>query len=406
MLHSTPLITLIVIAFALAFVLGFIAHKLKLSPIVGYLLAGVIIGPTTPGYIADLKLAHELAEIGVILLMFGVGLHFSWKDLADVKNVALTGAICQMGIATLMGWGVSLLTHWSSGTGILVGLTLSVASTVVLLRALEERHLLSTKRGKIAVSWLIVEDLAVVVILVVLPALASLFKMQDLTKPFMLADLLNKGVLIALGITFLKVATFMVLMLIVGKRFIPWMLDATIQAKSEELFRLSVLAIALGVAYGAAKLFGVSFALGAFFAGMILSESKLSQKAAKETLPLRDAFAVLFFVAMGMLLNPNIILDQPYLVLAVVLVIVLGKSIGAYLIMIAFGYPQYTAFTIAVSLAQIGEFSFILAELGVKLKILTAQNQDIILAGAIISILLNPMLFNLLDRFKKSDKAA
>jgi CPA2 family monovalent cation:H+ antiporter-2 len=397
--HSMPLVSLIVIGFGLAYILGMLANKLKLSPIVGYLLAGVLISPSTPGYIADTKLAQQLAEIGVILLMFGVGLHFSWQSLLSVKNIAIPGAVCQMLIATLLGVCFSHFANWSLAAGIIYGLALSVASTVVLLRALEERGTLKTKPGKIAVAWLIVEDMAVIVILIILPAMADIL---NLSSPSIstATSLLDSSLLIALAITLIKVVTFVVLMLIIGKRLIPWVLINTEKTKSAELFRLALLTIALGVAYGAALLFGVSLALGAFFAGMILSESELSHKAAQETLPLRDAFAVLFFVAMGMLLNPSILVTQPLFILGTVLIILLGKSIAAYLIMLAFGYPSYIAFTISVSLAQIGEFSFILADLGVRLNILSPEYQDIILAGAIISIMLNPFLFNLLDYFK------
>jgi len=396
-----PLVTIIVAGFGLAYVFGMVAYYCKLSPIVGYLLAGVMLGPASPGYNADVKLAHELAEIGVILLMFGVGLHFSWQDLLKVKKIALPGAICQMAIATLMGMGLAHFAGWSLGAGFIYGLALSVASTVVLLRALEERDLLASDRGQIAVGWLIVEDCVVVVALVILPAMAS-FIHSDTSSAT--SSFLDKQLLLSLALTLFKLVTFVVFMLVIGKRVIPWLLHTTEKTKSAELFRLCVLAIALGVSYGAAKLFGVSLALGAFFAGMILSESKFSQRAAEESLPLRDAFAVLFFVAMGMLLSPGILITQPLLVLTTVLIIVLGKSLAAYLIIIAFRYPQYTALTISVALAQIGEFSFILAELGVKLNILSAQGQDIILAGAIISILLNPLLFNLLDRFRKDKK--
>lgn len=400
--HSMPLVSMIAIGFGLAYVLGMLANKLKLSPIVGYLLAGVLMSPSTPGYIADGKLAQELAEIGVILLMFGVGLHFSWQSLLRVKAIAIPGAVCQILIATLLGVLFSHFTGWSLAAGIIYGLALSVASTVVLLRALEEQEILKTKPGQIAVAWLIVEDMAVIIILILLPAMADILNISDPSAAT--GSILNNQLLLAFVITLFKVITFAVLMLIIGKRFIPWVLTTTEKTKSAELFRLALLSLALGVAYGAAMLFGVSLALGAFFAGMILSESELSHKAAQETLPLRDAFAVLFFVAMGMLLNPSILITQPLLVLGTVMIIILGKSIAAYLIMLAFGYPSYTAFTISVSLAQIGEFSFILAELGVKLNILTPEYQDIILAGAIISIMLNPLLFNVLNYFKKTEK--
>lgn len=399
MLHSMPLVTLMVAGLGLAFIFGMVAHYCKLSPIVGYLFAGVLIGPATPGYSADIKLAHELAELGVILLMFGVGLHFSWSDLLKVKKIAVPGAICQILIATLMGWGLARYVGWSFGAGIIFGLALSIASTVVLLRALENINLLQTEQGQIAVGWLIVEDMVVVVALVVLPIIAGL-----LNNEAKQTSLLDARLIVPLALTLLELVLFVFIMLVVGKRVIPWLLRITERTKSPELFRLCVLVIALGVAFGAAKIFGVSFALGAFFAGMILSESELSHRAAEETLPLRDAFAVLFFVAMGMLLNPQIIMSHSMLLCATVLIIVFGKSIAAYLIVIAFRYPKYTALTISVSLAQIGEFSFILAELGVKLKILSEETQDIILAGAIISILLNPMLFKLIGRFSKTEQ--
>ncbi len=397
MIHSTPLLTMIVFGFGMAFILGMIANRLHLSPIAGYLLAGVLMGPATPGYIGDPKMAHELAEIGVILLMFGVGLEFSWKELLRVRKIAVPGAIAQIVIATLMGWVLSLFMGLKLEEGLLFGIALSVASTVVLIRALGEQKLLSTNRGQIAVGWLIVEDLAVVVILVILPAIANILH-PNVTDP---SQTIIKGhIFLTLLITILKVSAFIILMLVVGKRVIPWILRITEKQKSAELFRLAILAIALGVAYGSAKLFGVSFALGAFFAGMILNESEHNHRAVKETIPLRDAFAVLFFVGMGMLLNPFILVESPWIILAVVMIIILGKSIVAYIIMKAFKHSSYTAFTIAISLAQIGEFSFILAELGVKLNMLTPEAQDIILASALISILLNPILFNLLDRFK------
>lgn len=396
--HAMPLVTMLVTGFVIAFMLGMIANYFGLSPIVGYLFAGAFIGPATPGYIANLQIAHELAEIGVILLMFGVGLHFSWKDLLRVKNVAIPGAICQIFIATLLGWGLAHFMGWSLGAGIIFGLSLSVASTVVLLRALEERNLLITSRGQIAIGWLIVEDLVMVVALVLLPAVAKF--LDNNFESTAEGSLLEGNLFFALGMTLFKVMSFIAFMLIVGKRVIPWILRITEKTKSHELFQLCVLAISLGVAYGASIFFGVSFALGAFFAGMVLNESELSQKAAQESLPLRDAFAVLFFVAMGMLLNPAILIQAPFLVLACVIIIILGKSIAAYLLVIAFRYPHYTALTISVSLAQIGEFSFILAELGIKLELLSPQAQDVILAGAIVSIVMNPLLFKILDMKK------
>lgn len=395
MLHH-PLISTIVVALVLAFALGVLAQRLKLSPLVGYLLAGVLIGPFTPGYIADQGIANELAEIGVILLMFGVGLHFSLKDLMSVRSIAIPGAVVQIAVATILGMGLGWLLGWPIGGEIVFGLALSVASTVVLLRALQERRLIDTERGRIAVGWLIVEDLAMVLTLVLLPAFAGMLKgeagnLGSLVLPFV--------------VTVGKVAAFVAFMLIVGRRIIPMMLHYVAHTGSRELFRLAVLAISLGVAFGAASLFDVSFALGAFFAGMILSESELSQRAANETLPLRDAFAVLFFVSVGMLFDPTIVLREPLPVLATVLIIILGKSVAAFAIVRAFGHPNSTALTISASLAQIGEFSFILAGLGVSLELLSERGRDLILAGAILSILINPLLFAWLDRVLARDAA-
>jgi monovalent cation:H+ antiporter-2, CPA2 family len=391
MSHHTPLITMIVVGLVLAFALGALAHRFRVSPLVGYLLAGVLVGPFTPGFVADQGMAQELAEIGVILLMFGVGLHFSLEDLLSVRAIAIPGAIVQIATATLLGMGMAWWLGWPTGAGIVFGLALSVASTVVLLRALQERRLLETDRGRIAVGWLIVEDIAMVLTLVMLPALAPVFKGG--AGAFAWSTLA-----IPLLITVAKVAAFVAVMLLVGKRMIPWLLHYIAHTGSRELFRLAVLAIALGVAFGAAALFDVSFALGAFFAGMIMSESELSQRAANETLPLRDAFAVLFFVSVGMLVDPMIVVREPVAVLATVLIIVLGKSIAAYVIVRLFRHPHSTALTISASLAQIGEFSFILAGLGVSLALLPERGRDLILAGAIISILLNPLFFAWLDR--------
>ena len=389
--HYTPLITTIVAALTLAWAFAAVAHRLKLPPLVGYLLAGIAIGPFTPGFVADQNIANELAEIGVILLMFGVGLHFSLEDLLSVRKIAVPGALAQILCATLLGAGLAMWLGWPLGAGLVFGLALSVASTVVLLRALQERRLIETERGRIAVGWLIVEDIAMVLALVLLPVMAGL-----LTGAGAGASMME--VALALGLTGAKIAAFVAIMLIVGKRVIPWILHAMAHSGSRELFRLSVLAIALGTAFGAAMLFGVSFALGAFFAGMILSESKLSQQAATETLPLRDAFAVLFFVSVGMLADPMIVVREPVLVAATVFIVVVGKSLAAYAIARAFGYSNPTALTISASLAQIGEFSFILANLGVDLALLPEQGRDLILIVAIISILLNPFLFSALDR--------
>jgi CPA2 family monovalent cation:H+ antiporter-2 len=386
-----PLISTIVIALALAWVLGSLAHRLRLPPLVGYLIAGVLIGPATPGFVADQTLASELAEIGVILLMFGVGLHFSLEQLLSVRAIAVPGAIAQIACATLLGMALGHWLGWSIGAGLVFGLALSVASTVVLLRALQERRLVETGRGRIAVGWLIVEDMVMVLTLVLLPAFAGVLGGEGSgTTDF-------AGVATAAALTIGKIAAFVAIMLIVGKRLIPWVLHYMAHTGSRELFRLSVFVIALGAAFAAAELFGVSFALGAFFAGMILSESPLSQRAAEETLPLRDAFAVIFFVSVGMLFKPAILIEDPLAVLATLAIILIGKSLAAFAIIRLFRYPASTALLVSVSLAQIGEFSFILAGLGVDLGLLPERGRNLILAGAILSILLNPLLFAGLD---------
>jgi CPA2 family monovalent cation:H+ antiporter-2 len=394
--HSTPLIATIVIGLCLAFVLGAIAQRIRVSPLVGYLLAGVALGPFTPGFVADQHLAGELAEIGVILLMFGVGLHFSLKDLWSVRAIAIPGAIVQIAVATAFGAALANWLGWTLGAGITFGLALSVASTVVLLRALQERRLISSERGRIAVGWLIVEDLVMVLALVLLPAVVPLLDgTLERASPFAV-----QAIVTTMAITVAKVIGFFVVMLVVGRRVIPWLLHYVAHTGSRELFRLAVLSIALGVAYGSAQLFGVSFALGAFFAGMILSESALSQQAASETLPLRDAFAVLFFISVGMLFDPAILITNPVPVAATVLIIVVVKSLAAAGIVLLFRHPLGTAATISASLAQIGEFSFILAGLGVTLGIMPQLGRELILAGAIISILLNPLLFLALDQIR------
>jgi len=388
--HTTPLITTIVGGLLLAFLLGMLANKLRISPLVGYLLAGVLAGPFTPGFVADTNLAPELAELGVILLMFGVGLHFSLKDLMAVKAIAIPGAIAQIVVATLLGIGFSLLMGWSWLTGLVFGLCLSTASTVVLLRALEERQLIDSQRGQIAIGWLIVEDLVMVLALVVLPAVAGMLEQGSASISMVLFDLL---------ITIGKVAAFMILIMGVGRRAVPWILAHSAATGSRELFTLSVLALALGIAFGAVEFFDVSFALGAFFAGMVLNESELSHRAAHDTLPLRDAFAVLFFVSVGMLFDPIILIHSPLAVIGVLVIIVLGKSLAALMLVHLFGYSRHTALTIAVSLAQIGEFAFILAGLGISLNLLTEQGRNLVLAGAILSIMINPILFTALQRY-------
>jgi len=391
-MHDSPLITTLVGSLVLAFLLGASAQKLRLPPLAGYLLAGIMAGPFTPGFVADGKLAADLAEIGVILLMFGVGLHFSWTDLLAVRGIAAPGALAQMAAATAMGTLLAHVAGWPLAEGLIFGLALSAASTVVLLRALQERSLLDTPRGRIAVGWLVVEDMAMVLTLVLLPALAGPAAGETGAST-------SWGLLGSLAWTLGKVVAFVALMLVVGSRVIPRLLGSIAAAGSHELFRLGVLAIALGVAYASAVVFGVSLALGAFFAGMVLNGTEESHKAAEETLPLRDAFAVLFFVSVGMLFDPSILLRQPWLVAAAILIVVAGKSLAALLIVRLFGRPLSTALLLAASLAQIGEFSFILAALGVDLGLLSAEARDVILAAAIGSILINSAGFRVLDRW-------
>jgi CPA2 family monovalent cation:H+ antiporter-2 len=388
-LHETSLIELLAIGFVLALLLGMLASALRISPIVGYLLAGIAVGPFTPGFVADSALTAQLAEIGVILLMFGVGLHFSIKDLLSVRYIALPGAIAQIVTATAIGAVMAHVLGWSLGAGIVFGLSLSVASTVVLLRALEERNAVQSSEGKIAVGWLIVEDLAMVLTLVLLPALADSLGGNGGSA----SAASSSDIWLALALTLGKVALFVGLALVVGTRVVPWLLMHVARTGSRELFTLSVLAIALGIAYGSAAAFGVSFALGAFFAGVILAESELSYQAGNDSLPLKDAFAVLFFVSVGMLFDPTILVREPLAVASVLAIIVVGKSLAAFVIVLAFGHPVRTAITVSASLAQIGEFSFILAGLGVTLELLPTDGRDYVLAGALLSIALNPVCF-------------
>jgi CPA2 family monovalent cation:H+ antiporter-2 len=396
--HDTPLVAAIAVGLVLAFLFGALANRFRVSPLVGYLLAGVAVGPHTPGFVADQALVNQLAEIGVILLMFGVGLHFSLKDLLSVKAIAIPGAVVQIAFATLLGLGLGWALGWSVAAGLVFGLALSTASTVVLLRAVEQRRLLDTDRGRIAVGWLIVEDLAMVLALVLLPALSGVFEEPPAGTAVSRPGLWP--IAGAFAITIGKVAAFFAVMLLVGRRVIPWILHYVAHTGSRELFRLAVLAIALGVAYGSARLFDVSLALGAFFAGMVMAESELSQQAATESLPLRDAFAVLFFVSVGMLFDPMILMEDIGPLVATLLIIVVGKSLAALVIVRAFGHPLSTALTISASLAQIGEFAFILAGLGVSLALLPERARDLVLAGAILSILLNPLAFAAIDRLK------
>ncbi len=387
--QSVTLITTIAAAFGLALIFGFVAARLRMPALVGYLAAGIIIGPRTPGFVADVDIAGQLAEIGVMLLMFGIGLHFSLQELLSVRRIALPGAIVQMAIATAMGVGVATWWGWQLAGAIVFGLALSVASTVVLLRALEGRGMLESVNGRIAVGWLVVEDLATVLVLVLLPPLASALGPGNAPSARDLA--------FAFGKTLLEVAAFVALMLIVGRRVFPWVLWQVTRTGSRELFTLCVVTAAVSIAYGSAQLFGVSFALGAFFAGMVLRESQFSHRAAQETLPLRDAFAVLFFVSVGMLFDPAVVLNEPLKVLAVVAIIVVGKSVAAAMLVLLLRYPLSTALTVSASLAQIGEFSFILAGVGMSLGLLPADGQSFILAGALISIALNPLVFSAID---------
>lgn len=392
-LHSVPLITTIASALGLALVLGFIAVRIRLPALVGYLLAGVLIGPFTPGFVADTALASELAEIGVMLLMFGVGLHFSLDNLLDVRKIALPGAILQIVVATALGAGVATFWGWSLGASIVFGICLSVASTVVLLRALEAHGILDSINGRIAVGWLIVEDLAMVLVLVLLPPLAGVLGGTAQGNE-------NTNIWLTLGTTLLKVSAFVVFMLVVGRRLFPALLWQVARTGSRELFTLCVIAAAVSIAYLATAMFGVSFALGAFFAGMVMRESEFSHRAAEESLPLREAFSVLFFVSVGMLFNPMVLVERPFQVLMVVGIIVIGKSIAAAALVLALRYPLNSAFTVSASLAQIGEFSFILASLGVSLKLLPPEGQSLILAGALISIAINPLVFASLKPFQ------
>ena len=387
--QETGLIAMVAVGFGLAFLLGLVATRARLSPIVGYLLAGVAIGPSTPGFVADVEIASQLAEIGVILLMFGVGLHFSVRDLLAVRTISLPGAVVQITVATVMGAGLASWWGWPVGEGLVFGLCLSVASTVVLLRALDSRGLLSSVDGRIAVGWLIVEDLAMVLALVLLPTLAV---------PLGGAALAGGGgsVGVTVATTLAKVVAFFAVMFVVGRRTVPWLLARVARTGSRELFTLAVLAVAMGVAVGAAALFAVSFALAAFLAGMVISESDLSHRAAADALPFQDAFAVLFFVSVGMLFDPMVVVDEPLRVVAVLAIIVVGKSLAAFLIVAAFRYPARTALIVAASLAQIGEFSFILAGLGRSLDLLSPEGESLILAGALLSITANPLIFGTL----------
>ncbi len=383
--HNISLITTIAAGLGLALIFGFIAEKIRLPALVGYLLAGIMLSPATPGFVADVEIASQLSEIGVMLLMFGVGLHFSIDDLLSVRRIALPGAIFQMTLATLLGMAVAHWWGWSWGEGLIFGLSLSCASTVVLLKAVEAHGILETMNGKIAVGWLVVEDLVTVLVLVLMPPLAGMLGGEQQSNDLSLWQ--------TIGFTLLQVTAFIAIMLVAGRRIMPWLLWHIAKTGSRELFTLSVIVAAIGIAYGATALFNVSFALGAFFAGMVMRESEFSHRAAEESLPFRDAFAVLFFVAVGMLFDPSVLIEEPLHVLAVVAIIIVGKSLAAMALVLAFRYPFNSAMTIAASLAQIGEFSFILAGLGLTLGILPPEGMSLVLAGALISIALNPFVF-------------
>lgn len=393
--HNISLITTLAAGFSVALILGFLAERIKVPALVGYLVAGIIIGPGTPGFVADVHLASQLSEIGVMLLMFGVGLHFSLNDLLAVKRIAVPGAVVQMSLATILGMAVAWWWGWSWGAGLIFGLSLSCASTVVLLKALEARGVLDSMNGRIAVGWLVVEDLATVLVLVLLPPLAGVLggSVAEVANP--------QPLWVTIGKTLLQVTAFIAIMLVAGRRALPWLLWQVSRTGSRELFTLSVVTAAIGIAYGAAQLFSVSFALGAFFAGMVMRESEFSHRAAEESLPLRDAFSVLFFVSVGMLFEPSILIEQPLHVLGVVAIIIFGKSIAALAIVLVFRYPLNTALTVSASLAQIGEFSFILAGLGLSLGLLPAEGMSLVLAGALISIALNPVLFAAIEPLRR-----
>lgn len=393
--HATSLITLIAAGLGLALVMGYLATRLRLPPLVGYLLAGIVIGPATPGFVADIELARELAELGVMLMMFGVGLHFSFEDLLSVRRVAVPGALVQMIVATALGGALALWWGWGVGGALVLGLALSVASTVVVLRALEARGLMSSVNGHIAVGWLVVQDLVVVLILVLLPTMVHLFAGGDV------ATAAPKSVWVELGLTLAKIAAFVALIIVVGQRLFPRFLWLVAKTSSRELFTLAVIFAAVGVAFLAAKLFNVSFALGAFFGGTMLRESSLSHRAAEESLPLRDAFSVLFFVSVGMLLDPQVFIQEPLKLIAVVAVVMLGTPLAAAAFVLALRYPLNSALTVGASLAQIGEFSFILAGLGVTLGVLPTEGQSLILAAALVSISLNPFLFAAIEPLQK-----
>jgi len=390
--HDVDLIILLAVGFGMALIFGYIAARLRLPPLIGYLIAGIIISPNTPGIVGDIHLANQLAELGVMFLMFGVGMHFSLNDLLQVRRIALPGAILQIAVATLLGIGVSMYWGWSFGSALIFGLSLSCASTVVLLKALGDRGLLDSVNGKIAVGWLLVEDLVMVLALVLLPATAVLLGGHALPG----TDT-SQSIWLTIGITLLKVTGFIAFMLIIGKRLVPMIMQFVARLGSRELFTLTVVAAAVSIAYGSYAVFGVSMALGAFFAGMVVKESDISHRAEEETLPLREIFSILFFVSVGMLFDPSILIEEPLRILAVIAIIMVGKTLAAIALVLFFRYPINTALTVGASLAQIGEFSFILATLGLSLGLLTPDAQNLILAGALFSITLNSFVFSAIE---------
>nr|WP_218955266.1 cation:proton antiporter [Acinetobacter sp. 10FS3-1] len=393
--HDVELIILLAVGFSLALLFGYIAARLRLPPLIGYLVAGILISPNTPGVVGDIHLANQLAELGVMFLMFGVGMHFSLNDLMQVRRIALPGAILQIAVATLLGMGISMMWGWSFGSALIFGLSLSCASTVVLLKALSDRGVLDSINGRIAVGWLLVEDLVMVLALVLLPATAVLLGGQAPEGS------VDESIWMTLGLTLLKVIGFIAFMLIIGKRLVPMIMQVVARLGSRELFTLTVVAAAVSIAFGAYKIFGVSMALGAFFAGMVVKESDFSNRAEQETLPLREIFSILFFVSVGMLFDPRILVEQPLHVLAVIGIIMIGKTIAAMALVLFFRYPLNTALTVGASLAQIGEFSFILATLGLSLQLLSLEAQNLILAGALFSISLNSFVFSAIEPVQK-----
>ncbi len=392
--HNISLITTLTAGFSVALGLGYAAERFKVPALVGYLLAGIVIGPATPGFVADVQIASQLSEIGIMLLMFGVGLHFAPDDLLAVKRIAVPGAMVQMALTTALGMSMAWYWDWSLGGGLIFGLSLACASTVVLLKSLEARGQMDTMSGRIALGWLVVQDLATVLVLVLLPPLATALGGPALAGPV-------KPLWVTVGQTLLQVSAFIALMLIVGRRLLPWLFTLVARTGSRELFTLSVVATAIGIAYGASALFSVSFALGAFFAGSVMRESEFSHRAAQESLPLRDAFSVLFFVSVGMQVSPMVLLDQPLRVLGVVAVIVLGNALASLSLVLLLRYPLNTALTIAAGLAQIGEFSIILAGLGLSLGLLPAEGMSLVLAGVLISIALNSFVFRAVEPLRR-----